>query len=46
MEVESENGQEQSEKAQEHVTAKEKQLRALDESWTCFECKICFAGKS
>jgi hypothetical protein len=46
MEVESENGQEQSEKAQEYATAKEKQLRALegDESWICyFECKICFS---
>ena len=43
MEVESENGQEQSEKAQDYATAKEKQLRALDESWTYFECKICFS---
>jgi hypothetical protein len=43
MEVESENGQEQSEKAQEYATAKEKQLRALDESWTYFECKFCFS---
>ena len=43
MDVESENGQEQSEKAQEYATAKEKQLRALDESWTYFECKICFS---
>ena len=32
MEVEFENGQEQSEKAEEYATAKEKQLRALDES--------------
>ena len=43
MEVEFENGQEQSEKAEEYATAKEKQLRVLDESWTYFECKICFS---
>jgi hypothetical protein len=42
MEDESEKQEDQSANSLEYEAAKEKQLRALKENWTYFECKNCF----